>query len=64
MSERKDYYKILSLDRSADVRDIKRVRASVLHTRCCPVWPRRRARCQAYETLLRCPRWLCRHIET
>ncbi len=26
MSERKDYYKILSLDRSADVRDIKRVR--------------------------------------
>ena len=25
MSQRKDYYKILSLDRSANIRDIKRV---------------------------------------
>ena len=46
MSERKDYYKILSLDRSADVRDIKRVRAfntaypslpSVLPAKACPL---------------------------
>ena len=29
MSQRKDYYKILSLDRSASIRDIKRVRSKV-----------------------------------
>ena len=52
MSERKDYYKILSLDRSADVRDIKRVRTPS----CCHIQPahkpHRRVRVQASQARL------------
>ena len=56
MSQRKDYYKILSLDRSANIRDIKRVRRKLAcrhETRMSAQWQAFKPHCAASATYAR-----------